>query len=181
MAPEAAWRPQESGVHQICYLLAQVQKPGTDQGQVNTPFWRLCMPAWRLGGARGRGLQICCHIRPGRQASRGSWALEGLSTLSARNYSRHAGSSQGPGAVSGGSPGQHQLVEGSLLDVLSCCCADSAAAGPVQELPRLQQLPGLHIRARGQLAYRGGAAGFVHHCSKAAFRQLASAGVRDGL
>lgn len=34
MAPEAAWLPQESGVHQICYLLAQVQKPGTDQGQV---------------------------------------------------------------------------------------------------------------------------------------------------
>ena len=30
----AAWTPQEAGVHQICYLLAEVQKPGTNQGQV---------------------------------------------------------------------------------------------------------------------------------------------------
>lgn len=28
------WTPQEAGVHQICYLLAEVQKPGTNQGQV---------------------------------------------------------------------------------------------------------------------------------------------------
>jgi len=35
MPQESSWRPQEAGVHQICYLLAQVQKPGTDQGQVH--------------------------------------------------------------------------------------------------------------------------------------------------
>ncbi|CAL8464616.1 g4151 [Coccomyxa elongata] len=34
MPQESSWRPQEAGVHQICYLLAQVQKPGTDQGQI---------------------------------------------------------------------------------------------------------------------------------------------------
>lgn len=28
------WTPQEAGVHQICYLLAEVQKPGTNQGQI---------------------------------------------------------------------------------------------------------------------------------------------------
>ena len=28
------WSPQEAGVHQICYLLAEFQKPGTNQGQV---------------------------------------------------------------------------------------------------------------------------------------------------
>lgn len=28
------WTPQEAGVHQICYLLAEVHKPGTNQGQV---------------------------------------------------------------------------------------------------------------------------------------------------
>jgi hypothetical protein len=44
MAPEAAWLPQESGVHQICYLLAQVQKPGTDQGQVIMPIPSVGMP-----------------------------------------------------------------------------------------------------------------------------------------
>ena len=31
---EGSWSPQPSGVHQICYLLAEVQKPGSDQGQV---------------------------------------------------------------------------------------------------------------------------------------------------
>ena len=31
-----AWQPQESGVSQICYLLAEVQKPGTNQGLVRT-------------------------------------------------------------------------------------------------------------------------------------------------
>jgi len=33
----STWTPQETGVHQICYLLAEVQKPGTNQGQVRPP------------------------------------------------------------------------------------------------------------------------------------------------
>ena len=31
----AAWKPQETGVQQICYLLAEFQKPGTNQAQVS--------------------------------------------------------------------------------------------------------------------------------------------------
>jgi hypothetical protein len=31
----APWTPAQEGVHQICYLLAEYQKIGTNQGQVN--------------------------------------------------------------------------------------------------------------------------------------------------
>ena len=57
-------------MHQICYLLAQVQKPGTDQGQVNLPTPSVCMPpwvAWGFAEAWAQHQQICCHIRPGRK------------------------------------------------------------------------------------------------------------------
>lgn len=30
----APWTPAQEGVHQICYLLAEYQKIGTNQGQV---------------------------------------------------------------------------------------------------------------------------------------------------
>ena len=32
----SAWTPVETGVQQICYLLAEVQKPGTNQAQVRS-------------------------------------------------------------------------------------------------------------------------------------------------
>lgn len=34
----SAWTPVETGVQQICYLLAEVQKPGTNQAQVRSTF-----------------------------------------------------------------------------------------------------------------------------------------------
>ena len=33
-ASAPAWAPQEPGVQQICYLLSEYQKPGTNQSQV---------------------------------------------------------------------------------------------------------------------------------------------------
>ncbi len=33
-APVPVWSPQEPGVQQICYLLSEYQKPGTNQSQV---------------------------------------------------------------------------------------------------------------------------------------------------
>ena len=60
-------------MHQICYLLAQVQKPGTDQGQVNRPLLEALqarIAPWGLAWSR---LKICCHIRPGRQACHRCW------------------------------------------------------------------------------------------------------------
>lgn len=53
----SAWTPQETGVHQICYLLAEVQKPGTNQGQVRLPTHARraalsapCLPCQRRAG-----------------------------------------------------------------------------------------------------------------------------------
>ena len=36
-ASAPAWSPQEPGVQQICYLLSEYQKPGTNQSQVMRP------------------------------------------------------------------------------------------------------------------------------------------------
>lgn len=46
---EGSWSPQPSGVHQICYLLAEVQKPGSDQGQVRGNFGSRKAKATHLG------------------------------------------------------------------------------------------------------------------------------------
>ena len=37
-ASAPAWSPQEPGVQQICYLLSEYQKPGTNQSQVMHTF-----------------------------------------------------------------------------------------------------------------------------------------------
>jgi len=50
----STWTPQETGVHQICYLLAEVQKPGTNQGQVRPPPPAAQRPAPRAPPAGGR-------------------------------------------------------------------------------------------------------------------------------
>ena len=53
----SAWTPVETGVQQICYLLAEVQKPGTNQAQARSTHPRagsetrpgcpcVCAPRW---------------------------------------------------------------------------------------------------------------------------------------
>lgn len=38
-AQASAWQPNEAGVHQICSLLTEFQKPGTNQAQVRGAGW----------------------------------------------------------------------------------------------------------------------------------------------
>lgn len=59
MPQESSWRPQEAGVHQICYLLAQVQKPGTDQGQVYTSLTFVALGCASVEGCILEALSSC--------------------------------------------------------------------------------------------------------------------------
>ena len=52
----SAWTPVETGVQQICYLLAEVQKPGTNQAQVRFNLLRAnrkTMPHRRCAARHG--------------------------------------------------------------------------------------------------------------------------------
>ena len=60
----SAWTPVETGVQQICYLLAEVQKPGTNQAQVRlTPFRAIARPG--PTAAAPRATARSCRLRSG--------------------------------------------------------------------------------------------------------------------